>query len=101
VAWRLPDSGPTVLLVALGVLGVAAGALATAMAWRRDRARQRFVAQVQEGRVAGYRVDETEAGRVLVRVQGLQEYRAIEEEEALFALDEASSTAPGNAAAEP
>jgi hypothetical protein len=46
-------------------------------------------------------VDETAAGRVLVRVQGLQEYRAIEEEEALFALDEASSTAPGNAAAEP
>jgi hypothetical protein len=101
VAWRLPDSGPTALLVALGVLGVAAGALATAMAWRRDRARQRFVAQVQEGRVAGYRVDETEAGRVLVRVQGLQEYRAIEEEEALFALDEASTTAPGNASAEP
>lgn len=101
VVWRLPDSGPTALVVALGVLGVAAGALATAMAWRRDRARQRFVAQVQEGRVAGYRVDETDAGRVLVRVQGLQEYRASEEEEALFALDEASTTAPDNAAAEP
>lgn len=85
--WRFPDSNATRVLVALGLLGVSAGATATWLAWRRDRARRRFVVLVEQGCVAGFRVVEDEEGRKLVRVHGTEDYRQVEEEEMVSALD--------------
>lgn len=94
-ALHLPDSSATWLLAALGLLGASLGAAAVALASRRALARGRFVAQVERGHVAGFRVVEAEQGRTLVRVQGEQGYRSLEEEEILFAIEEQRARAPG------
>jgi hypothetical protein len=72
----------------LGALGALAGAASTGLALARETRRRRFVTRVEAGDVAGYRVDPTEEGKVLVRIvaQG-QGYRVADFEEEVFDLD--------------
>ncbi len=76
------------VVMALAAFGLLAGVTAFAIARRRDRERQRFVAEVQAGNVPHFRVDETDEGKVLVRVvaQG-DAYRVVDYEEEIAALD--------------
>jgi len=93
-AWqvRLGHAGFFVL-AAMAAVGLGAGALSVAFSTMRDRKRQRFVADTEAGKVAGYRVDPTPEGKVLVRVASQDEsYRVADLDEELFALD-----ADGNA----
>src|SRR5262249_2877163 len=53
---------------AFAPLGGLAGAAATGLALAREARRRRFVAEAEAGKIAGYRVDPTEEGKVLVRV---------------------------------
>jgi predicted membrane protein len=77
------------LMALMGVLGLAAGATATALAGAREHRRRRFVQDAEAGKLPGYRVDATPEGKVLVRVASPDEhYRAAESDEELFALDE-------------
>jgi hypothetical protein len=68
--------------------GLALGLIATVLARARAARRRRFVADVAAGKIAGYRVDVTDEGKVLVRVisQG-QGYRVADFEEDVFDLD--------------
>jgi hypothetical protein len=70
------------------LLGALAGATSTGLALAREGRRRRFVADAGAGKIAGYRVDPTEEGRVLVRVvaQG-KGYRVADFEEEVFELD--------------
>jgi hypothetical protein len=94
---RSPDDGAPsaarlgfVLVAAFGVVAVVAGGLATALARKRQLARRAFVEQVEAGSVAGYRIDKTEAGKVLVRISSMGEgYRVANFEEPVYGLDEA------------
>ena len=59
------------------------------LALLRDARRRMFVADVHAGKVAGFRVDESSAGRVLVRITELGEgYRVSNFTEELCELDE-------------
>jgi hypothetical protein len=72
-----------------GGLALALGLASSALAVRRDAKRREFVAKVHAGNVAGFRVDDTAAGRVLVRVTELGEgYRVTNFTEELYELDE-------------
>jgi hypothetical protein len=73
----------------LGVAGLFTGGGAALLAGGRERRRRRFVADAEAGKVAGYRVDATAEGKVLVRVaaQG-RGYRVADFEEEVFELDE-------------
>lgn len=72
-----------------GALGALSGAAATVLALRRDMRRRHFVEKVSAGAVAGFRVDDTAEGRVLVRVTELGSgYRVANFTEELYALDQ-------------
>jgi hypothetical protein len=73
---------------AFALLGGLAGATATGLSLARESRRRRFVADAEAGKVAGYRVDPTDEGKVLVRVvsQG-KGYRVADFEEEVFELD--------------
>lgn len=78
---------PFTILTAM--LAFTLGAFACALSWRRERARARFVASVERGDVAGYRVDSTAQGKALVRVaeQGSMAYRVSDFREEVCLLD--------------
>ena len=83
------DTVGRAFLVALSFLGFATGVLATVLALARQRRRSRFVAEVSQGKVQGFRVDESAEGKVLVRVTSMGEgYRVADFQEELYALDE-------------
>ena len=88
--WR-PLNGVVVegLMPSLAVAGLLAGALTTLLAWRREQRRAMFVRSVEQHEVPGYRIDETPAGKVLVRVATASHdsYRVADADEELFALD--------------
>jgi hypothetical protein len=84
------------VLVASG-LGLLAGLIAAVTAFARDLRRREFVKAVEGGHVKGFRVDATEAGKVLLRVpEHAESYRVHSFEEELYLLDE-----EGAAVAEP
>lgn len=73
----------------VGCLGFVLGIASTVLALLRDARRRAFVADVHAGKVAGFRVDESSAGRVLVRITELGEgYRVSNFTEELCELDE-------------
>jgi hypothetical protein len=78
------------LILALSLGGMLTGGSAAGLAGAREARRRRFVAEAEDGKVAGYRVDETDEGKVLVRVvaQG-KGYRVADFEEEVFELDAA------------
>jgi hypothetical protein len=83
------DAVGRAFLVALSFFGFATGVLATVLALARQRRRSRFVAEVSEGKVQGFRVDESAEGKVLIRVTSMGEgYRVTDFQEELYALDE-------------
>ncbi|MFT3766790.1 MAG: hypothetical protein QM820_14935 [Minicystis sp.] len=80
----------------LALLGLLTGGAAAALALARETRRRRFVEDAESGKIAGYRVDPTEEGKVLVRVvsQG-KGYRVADFEEEVYALDaEGEATQP-------
>lgn len=91
-AGRIPLMEPTGVWLTrfLGLVGMFAGGAAAYFARARAARRRAFVGEVESGRVAGYRIDETDEGKVLVRVvsQG-QGYRVADFEEELYELDDA------------
>lgn len=77
------------VMMVFAIMGLIAGAFATVFAVRRDAVRRKFVQQVEEGAVQGYRVDTTDQGKVLVRVTSVGAgYRVANFEEHLAELDE-------------
>jgi hypothetical protein len=86
----LPDAETALDLIRLLALsGFASGAASSILALARQSKRREFVDKVAAGAVEGYRVDESEEGRVLVRVQSMgQGYRVADFQEALLELDE-------------
>ncbi len=90
VLFITPRQLPAVIVVA--VLGTVLGALTAAMAWQREQRRKAFVAEAEEGRAPGYRVEATDQGKVLIRVTrpepeaGYRTPDSIDEE--FYALDE-------------
>lgn len=80
----------------LGILGALAGATSTGLARAREARRRRFVADAEAGKIAGYRIEPTDEGKVLIRVvsQG-KGYRVADFEEEVFELDaEGEATRP-------
>lgn len=74
---------------ALGVVALMGATLAVLESASRGRARKRFLAEVEAGRVEHFRIDTVEEGRALVRVvpQG-EAYRVADYEEEVAALDD-------------
>jgi hypothetical protein len=78
---RVP-AGPSLETIALGVLGGTLGAAAAILAWAREDRRRAFVARAEAGREAGYRVEPTPEGKVLLRLTSQGEgYRVADFEE--------------------
>jgi hypothetical protein len=72
----------------LSGLGAVSGVLATVLSLGRQHRRKRFVTDVVAGKVAGYRIKESNEGKVLMRVASMGEgYRKTDFEEELYALD--------------
>lgn len=81
---------------AFALAGAFAAASSTGLAFAREARRRRFVADAEAGKIAGYRIDPTAEGKVLVRVvtQG-KGYRVADFEEEVFELDaEGEATRP-------
>lgn len=75
-------------------LGLLTGLAAAVLGLVREAKRRAFVARVAAGDVAGFRVDDTREGRVLVRVTELGSgYRVANFTEELYALDETGDAA--------
>jgi hypothetical protein len=72
---------------AFAALGGLAGGASASLAFARAARRRRFVKDAEAGKIAGYRVDPTMEGKVLVRVvaQG-QGYRVADFEEDVFEI---------------
>jgi hypothetical protein len=84
-------------------LGALTGGSAAALALAREARRRRFVADAEAGKIAGYRVDPTNEGKVLIRVvsQGTG-YRVADFEEEVFELDaQGAATKPKEEEAHP
>lgn len=91
-----PDTTAPLAIGVLAVIGLLTGGVASAFALRRERVRRTFVREVEAGTVAGYRVDESAQGKVLVRVTSMGSgYRVANFEEALFDLDETGEARRG------
>ncbi len=74
---------------ALAVLGALTGVVSVLLSTARARRRRRFVREVQEQKVPGYRIDDTAEGKVLLRVFTHGEgYRVMDFQEELVTLDE-------------
>jgi hypothetical protein len=80
--------------LALG--GALMGASAAGLALARETRRRRFVADAEAGRIAGYRVDPMDEGKVLMRVVSRGKgYREADFEEEVFEFDaEGEATRP-------
>ncbi len=74
------------------LVGLLAGLAAGSGAWQRERQRRALVAEAEEGRAPGYRVESVPEGKVLVRLarpaDGEHGYRVADIDEELYALDE-------------
>jgi hypothetical protein len=93
VSFRHPQSEFDLALALLRVCacaGIALGGAAATLAVKRLTQRNAFVRAVESGSVAGYRVEATDEGKVLLRVhsQGQGSYRITDVQEELVALDE-------------
>lgn len=78
-----------------GIAGAATSSAAAVLAFARGRRRKRFVADVEAGKVTGYRVDPSPEGKVLVRVMETKSYRVADFEEDVYQLDfEGEATRP-------
>jgi hypothetical protein len=76
------------LIVMLATLGGLLGATTTALAMTRELRRKRFVEEAEAGRVPGYRIEPTNEGKVLIRVEAQGKgYRVADFEEEVFELD--------------
>lgn len=83
---------PLSLLRAFAVAGFVLAGSATFVAQKRDRFRRAFVQQAAEGKIPGYRVDNTERGNVLIRcAPNASAYRDANQDEEIFAIDEAAA----------
>jgi hypothetical protein len=92
------ESSGRMAIAALVAVGFLSGVLAAAFSTHRERARRRFVRKVETGAVQGYRIDETNEGKVLLRVTSLGSgYRVANFEELLAVLDENGETRSGQA----
>lgn len=89
----LPYDGWSGLAIAsAGALAVALGLFAVVVATARGRLRRTFVAGVERGDHPGYRIEEKEEGKILVRVESQgHAYRVVDFEEVLVELDEDGS----------
>jgi hypothetical protein len=76
----------------VAILAAATGYVGIGGAFQRSRARKAFVAQVRAGEIAGYRVQPTDAGEVLLRavMQG-EGYRVAQFDEPVAELDDAGT----------
>jgi hypothetical protein len=82
-----PTAGVSSVTIALGVLGSTTGAMAAILAWAREDRRRAFVARAEAGREAGYRVEPTPQGKVLMRISSQGEgYRVADFEERVAEL---------------
>lgn len=81
-------SGRTFAAV-LAAAGIGLGTIAVALATIRERRRSRFVARVEAGELAQFRVEPTPEGKVLLRVEnrGAGAYRVASYEEEVCLLD--------------
>lgn len=88
VMYRPDARGAVAAVLGLSALGLALGVATMAMAAWRDRQRRAFVAAVEAGQVAHFRIDPSPEGKVLVRIvaQG-QGYRVADFAEEIAALD--------------
>lgn len=90
--------GGSLALAALAAFALSLGLATTAVSLWRERMRRAFVAEVEAGRVAHFRVDATEEGKVLVRVVSQGEgYRVADYAEEVAALDAQGSVTRGHA----
>jgi len=81
--------GGMVFTRVVAVLGALAGGAAAVLASAREQKRKAFVADAEQGKVPGFRVDATPEGKALVRVSSLgQGYRVADFTEEVFLLDE-------------
>lgn len=88
-ARRLQRDDGLVFATLVGGFGLVLGLASTTLAVLRDARRRAFVRRVQAGEVAGFRVDQSPAGRVLVRITELGTgYRVSNFTEELCELDE-------------
>ncbi len=76
--------------VVLPLVGVVCGLAAAFLADGREKERRSFVAEVEGCRVAGYRVDATREGKVLVQITppDADAYRTAEGHDAVVELDQ-------------
>ena len=73
----------------VALLGLLCGAAAAVLSQLRETNRAAFVAEAEEGRASGFRVDTTPEGKALVRVSSVGEgYRAAGVAESVVLLDE-------------
>ncbi len=85
----IPADTVALLLRVLCVLGLVTGAAAIALAQLREGRRRAFVRDVAAGHVPGFRVDESDQGKVLVRITSMGEgYRVANFEEEIVSLTE-------------
>ncbi len=78
------------LIAAVGGVAALAGGAATLVSQLRAKRRRTFVRDVEAGAVPGYRVEESQEGKVLIRVNAqMPGYRVADFHEEVFALDEA------------
>lgn len=79
-------------------VGLLTGGMASAFAVRREGVRKKFVREVEAGAVEGFRVDETNEGKVLIRVTSMGSgYRVANFEEHLAVLDDKGEARRGQA----
>jgi hypothetical protein len=85
--------------ITLAVAGGLLGGVATLLALAREDRRRRFVLDAEAGKIAGFRVDPTQEGKVLVRIASRGEgYRVADAEEEVFELDaDGAATRPKQA----
>jgi hypothetical protein len=88
----LPNTQPAdrlgfMLLHLFALLAMLSGAITLVEASQREARRRRFVARAAANEEPGFRVDDTEAGMVLLRVQPEASYRVAAGDEEVFELD--------------
>jgi len=91
LSYQMPSSSllaPLSPIRIIGYLGMLTGGMAAYAAFVREARRRTFVREVEAGNVAGFRVDPSPEGKVLVRVSSLGEgYRVADYREELVDLD--------------
>lgn len=85
--WQL--SAVRALIEAVGGVAAVAGGVAALVSQLRAQRRRAFVRDVEAGTVPGYRVEESQEGKVLIRVNAqMPGYRVADFHEEVYALDE-------------